>query len=365
MSEFDAGLDLDERFRRFMDSRSWAESIDVLPMTSQQGSAQKADYLIQDREVVVEVKSVQKDMTDDFRRALEPFTREQDWPVFYGKANVAPFLERHPRRSEIMPVLLKATTRALDDQITKANKQIRETKRTFELPHAAGLVVYLNDRSEVVAPNVIAHRVDSMFRSRHADGRTRFSSIHAVLIVSATHFVNMAGVPPSLPCILIRREGIADDHVVKRASDSLVKEWAHHNGSVLFNTTIGELDELSRAQSLVSTMMRPLPLGPKRRYQIWIDEYHQQPFLRPLDDDALIRLGADLIGRLGAGFLKHTKYKPSDTERLTQLRVFQGLLEELKMRGIGVDQIPRRYREYTTKLMSDLSGVNPPTRGTT
>ena len=360
MSKTDS--ELDHRFRRFLDSRPWAEPIDQLPLTEAQASAPKADYFVDNRELIVEVKSVQKDMGDDFQRALDPFTKEKDWPVFYGPTNVAPFLERHPRRDEIMRVLVAAVTKALDNQIKKANKQVRATKELFALSSPAGFVVYLNDRSEVVAPDVIAHRVARLFNSCHADGRNRFSSIQGALILSATHFVTMVGAPPALPCIFVPRERLAENHVIQRVSDRMIREWAAYNGSPLLRITIEELGQLSNAQRLVSDLTKPAPSGPRARYQVWIDEYHKEPFLRAMSDDRLIKLGADLLGRLGASFLKKTRYKPSETERLVQMRVFTGLLEELKVRGIGLDQVTRQHRDYTVKLIRDLSGVEPSTR---
>src|SRR5262249_21154587 len=148
----------------------------------------------------------------------------------------------------------------------------------------------------------------------------RFSSIQGALILSATHFVAMAGGPPALPCIFVPREGLAEDHAIKRVSDRVIREWAAHNGSLLVNVTMEELGQLSNAQRLVSDLMKPAPSGPRPRYQVWIDEYHKDPFLRATSDDGLIRLGADLLGRLGASFLKRTRYKPSETERLVQMR---------------------------------------------
>ncbi len=351
---------LDVRFRSFLDACPWAENIDRLTLTEEQQRSLKADYLIEERRLVVEVKSADKEMGPDFEKALAPFMEEKDWPVFYGKANVAPFLEGHPRRNEIMPVLMAAVTKALETQIKKANQQVRATKETFGLPSSQGLVVYLNDRTEVVAPDVVAHRVARMFQSRHADGRFRYSSLHALLVMSEAHYISAGPVAPAAPCLFVGREGLRPDDPSKIGSDRIVSEWARHNHTPLMKLTIEELSELSSIQHPLSALRPSAATQRAALPQRWIREYASDRYLRTMVDGDLTKIGAALIGRLGANFLKGSALKLSQAEVAALFRAFMHFQEEMKLRGLGLQRIMIEHGDLAKQLIRGLSGRNLP-----
>lgn len=346
--------ELDARFRAFLDALTGMENIDALAQTPQQRDALKADYLCDNRACVIEVKSVQKDVAPVVHRALQPYLAAEDWPVFYGPANIGPFLARHPRKEEILRTLNTVSTDTLADHITKANKQIRTTKATFGLQDPCGLVVCLNDRSEILGPDVIAHRVYRMFRSKKDDGALRYTSIDAVLIVSETHTIGVG--PLTAPCLFVGREDAHRSERVKSFSDRIVNAWAKHNGSILTELVIEDLDELSKTINPVSAVgrMQAPPPAQMKRYEAWIRDYHRTRTLSEIPDDVLLKMGAAMMGRFGAHFLKVTKFKMSQPVLIELTKLFTGFIEEMKLRGIGLQEMTKRHGGFTKDLIQRL-----------
>ncbi len=69
-------LSLKERFERFMSSSDFAESIDALTVANQTPGRQKADYLAFNRSVIIEQKSLDRDVDAKIAALLGDLTRQ-------------------------------------------------------------------------------------------------------------------------------------------------------------------------------------------------------------------------------------------------------------------------------------------------
>jgi hypothetical protein len=184
-------LDLNERFLKFFASIPGAEPIDKLTPMEIEIEGPRADFFLNSRQLVVEVKSAAKDMRERTHDALRPFTKDPDWPVVFGTVDVESILRTHPRAEQIRAAVFAAATTAVTDQFEKANRQIRNTKTAFNVSGSRGLMVYLNDKSAMVGPNEIKTCVDRLMSKRGGQGEIRHPDVDAVLIISETHVTAM------------------------------------------------------------------------------------------------------------------------------------------------------------------------------
>jgi hypothetical protein len=217
------------RFEAFIKSLEHVECIDLLELTQKQQDANKADYFLHGRQVICEQKSLVSDRTFKAEEILNTYKHRPEWPIFFGRNSSARILERFPDKDEINQKLLDAVSKRIEDDIKLANRQLRSTKETFELPKAAGLVVILNELVFSLKPNVIAFRVRKALQKKTREGKPRFPDISAVLVIHTAHRITIHDQLDALPILSIKNE-YASQPIEQSIVTELVKEWSHFEG---------------------------------------------------------------------------------------------------------------------------------------
>lgn len=348
---------LDGRFRAFLDAYPGAECIDALPLTPEQSRARRADYFLNARAIVVEVKSAQQDMRAKFGAILHPIVTRSDWPLFYGDADAEPFLARHPAAQQVQDALYEASVSALTDQFESANRQIRLTKATFGLPDSHGLLVYLNDRTDAVGPSVIAYCVAHLLNKRTADGALRYREIDTVLFVSETH--GFAPHSEHMPVMaqVIRDQGPQDPRVLETCR-RLTAAWASHEKRPLVRVDSSRSNALLRSMQPRSAIDE-LHRFPATRTNVWIREYAQSRQYRGLERTELFAFGSRMYILILCTGLKGSRMKLAKDDMFRCGELFTYFLEEMKHRGIGLEEWMHENRARDHRLITELSGIKP------
>ncbi len=150
---------LDQRFKEFIDALYGVESIDALAMTSEQQTSSKADYFAEDRQVVIELKSLETDTEHRVEEILKPHRSRPEFPEFFGGWELSKVLKHLPDGEEVKRQATKVVTDSIARLFRKANSQIRSTKATFGLPNSKGLLILLNQKIDVLSPELIIYRL--------------------------------------------------------------------------------------------------------------------------------------------------------------------------------------------------------------
>jgi hypothetical protein len=74
---------LEARFLDFLAGLPGSERIDGLSLPSQQG-VEIADFLLADRRVIIEVRSLEKDTASKVQEVLQRHETRPEYPIFYG-----------------------------------------------------------------------------------------------------------------------------------------------------------------------------------------------------------------------------------------------------------------------------------------
>ncbi len=125
---------LEGRFKVFLRDLEGAESIDDLELTPEQERANKGDYFFAGRTVIGELKALYEDTASKIESILAPYQETPEWPVFFGKQDLNKVLQHLPDGDKIRAKIFGTITRSIEAVVEKANRQIRATKETFELP---------------------------------------------------------------------------------------------------------------------------------------------------------------------------------------------------------------------------------------
>lgn len=322
---------LEERFFGFLRTLDDAEEIDKLPLTAEQSKAKKADYFLDDRRIICEVKSLRADMSAKIERILEPHQASPEWPRFYGTWPLDRVLLRLPNGVEIRREIIRAATSSIDNLYRDANRQIRETQRTFGLPGTAGMLVIVNDMITVLSPAIVATRIVELDRKQTVDGTKRFPHVDLTWVISDAHEVILGPEERGEPSTFISSRPKSDPVAV--SAIDLHARWARWNG---LSVSRSELDSLSELDEIVR---RSVPEEAKvPRHELWRRQYRANPYLRLLDHDELLRRGAEVVFEAGTSFLKELP-SVSAIERHRRIERFTHLIEELNFRGIDLREM--------------------------
>jgi SEC-C motif len=339
-------LALKERLPLFARTVPGAELIDDLVLTAEQKKANKADIFFQGRRIICETKVFNTDTAWKIERLLEPHKRRREWPIFYGAWDLYKILRNLPDGPEIHRQIFEAITSAINKFITEANRQIRETKRTFGLPESGGLLVIGNDSIGVLSPPVIAHKVKRMLDKRTPEGTPRFPHINTVWMISENYLAEPHPGKTGIPSLLLQQD-LPDPQNVEGFTDQLQTRWAAFHGVPVFFSEGDNIDEIPFQKHRFADGSRTS--RPFTRSEAWIQEYRSNPYLAHLSVPRLVRHARRIFAQISPGMLKGA----SEMERMMSLRTMQPwthLLEEVNRRGLDMRELAPAFGPVKSKL---------------
>ena len=109
--------------------------------------------------------------------------------------------------------------------VEKANRQIRETKRTFDLPEAGGLLIIVNDAVDILAPDVVMYRIRRVLNKRTHDGKLRYQNVSAVMLIGGAHYTQLKTDLKGIPILSIPN-AVPEAAQVETFVGELNRKWA-------------------------------------------------------------------------------------------------------------------------------------------
>lgn len=107
-----------------------------------------ADYLFDHPEIVAELKSFEKDVfsePEDIPRLMDLFEKWIANGFMTGEDFMGYTFRGKQLPEKCMADLIERASKTIERAIYKANKQIEETKKTFNIQNANGIVILIND----------------------------------------------------------------------------------------------------------------------------------------------------------------------------------------------------------------------------
>lgn len=332
----DRAPSLEARFTRFLEALQGAESIDQLALPEDPQHRRKADFLLAHRKVIVELKTLTDDPSHKVEATADKHRNREDWPLFYGTADVRKVLGNLPDGEAIYGKMANALGRSVETAVRSAEEQVTHTRRVLELPEAAGLLVILNDSVDVLGPYVVGHRVAQLMR-RPRTGNSDAEKLDFVWLLFESHVMGTVQGRPAVPCILINGEGKDRFPWFHALHQDLVARWAHANGGISVPGDAPDPSEIKFVPMREATAPPPTHLP---RHEWWRRQYRARPYLRPLADEALLAKGADIMRRVMPHFLKGGPgYVAEQVNPL--MEEFTHFIEEMNFRGLDMRRVPK------------------------
>jgi hypothetical protein len=146
---------LEARMMKFLEAETSTESLDGAAFAQMNGSDTKADYLLGQRRLVAELKTINGDPHGRLERRLKERFAKPDAPIVYGTVGLSKVIEGMDDRDELSKMLVDVVGRAVRRHLQKANEQIAAIKTRLNLPGAGGLLILMNDTEPMVDASAI------------------------------------------------------------------------------------------------------------------------------------------------------------------------------------------------------------------
>ncbi|MFM2064199.1 MAG: hypothetical protein RLZZ507_3870 [Cyanobacteriota bacterium] len=324
-------MTLEERFTEFIRSLQSAEIFDELQLNLSQTMAKKPDFFFSERQFIGEMKSIKTDMKPKGETILKKHEDRPDFPIFFREWEVGKILKYLPDGEQINRQIFYSITSAIEESFEKANRQIRETKKIFNLNDSEGILIILNDLVEILSPDIIAYRVHQLVNKKSQSGDIRYPHISVVWIISEIHVLKTGTGQELLPSIVIINDNVsweaANDYV-----NWLQRKWAAYNKIPFIE---GKFD----IQNKFSKRKKLNPPEKISRSELWKKQYIENQNLRHLSKEELLDYGHHLWYEIFPAFIKGTHEKPPQEKVFSLMELSTHFIEEINHRGIDFREL--------------------------
>lgn len=319
-------------FNELIGSLPLVENIDDLTKEIDHDGIQIADYMFLERQIVCEIKTLNKDTKEKIDKIIEDMEDREDYPIFYGEWGVDKILKNLSNGEEIQRKMAESVTSPIEDKIKDANRQIRDTKRLFELPNAKGIVIIINESVDILDADLSKWRINRCLTKKSKSGTSRFESIDAVWFLDEAHQLLVR--PGLKGPISLQILGPSDDEFVSNYIDYLMTQLAAYVGIPI--EFISE-ENLRKEQIRGKDFSNKKDEGSQKvtRQEFWEKTYNSRPYLRNLSETHLCEYGRKLFEEMTPHFLKNGP-RSTKEEMGQYMERFTHLLQEVKHRGLDM-----------------------------
>jgi hypothetical protein len=328
---------LNERFKAFIAQLPSAEVIDNLELPAEFDDSKRADFLIENRKAVIELKSLESDPEHKVHTELENHQKRDEYPLFYGEMELYKILKHLPDGEQIEKKLFYKVTRSIEQSFREADKQIGATKEVLGCPNAFGLLVLLNQGVSVLSPEVISYRVSQLLTKVEDDGSPHYKHVTSVWFMLENFALKTKKGAKALPSIVIDGPTAVNQPELSKILVLLQSKWAAFNGIPFTTADIRKISD-SDFIRLSELDKEHQPLKP--RHELWRKQYRNNPYLTSLSDDAVLMHGARLLSFMAPGFLKNGPKLPFD-QMAQFMEGFTHFLEEAHSRGLDMKKMTK------------------------
>lgn len=327
-------ISLENRFKSFMKSVEFAESIDDLLVGKQYEGKQRADYLLFDRKVIVELKNLAEDPSSKVEQEIDKHRDREDFPLIYGQTDLQKVLKYLPDGKHINRRIHRNLTRSVEKGIRSADKQFVDTKAIFNLADSISLLVVLNQDIEIFSPEVVLSRLSQHLCSS-SPSSPRVENVDFVWFISESHVGVVPNIPNAFPSILLTSQNSKQNKCFTSLFERLQHEWARFNGLPLVQLDVASPSDISFRPARVE---EPKTAAEIRRQDVWTRQYKMNPYLRHLPEEQVIVHGRQVFETLTPYFLKDGPRIPM--EQLEPLLIsWNNFLQEASHRGLDLRQM--------------------------
>ena len=328
---------LNERFKKFLTQLPRSESIDEIRLPKDAQEEKRADFLVENRRVIIELKSLECDPKYKVQEEIDKHKNRAEFPLFYGDMEVHKIFKHLPDGKQIIRKLAEKVSRSIEQGFRSADKQIASTKSIFRCPDSFGLLVLLNENLSILSPELISKKVSQLLTRKDHDGSLRYKHVTSVLILLENYTLRQQQSHSFFPLIVVEGPTVDDNDEFSTILDNIQRAWATYNHLPLLRSDLAKISD-SDFVSVEDIKKQQERFQP--RHEIWRQQYRNNPYLRVLADDAVLSHGAKLISIMPPSFLKGGKKLPNHVIAIL-MEAWTHFLEEVRFRGLDLKKMPK------------------------
>lgn len=337
---------LEQRFHEFLEQLDGSESIDKSVSEHELAAGKRADFLLDQRRVIVEIKSLESDPEYKVEELLAPHRNRPDFPAFYWDADLDEILPFLPDGREIRLKIADAVTRSVEKALKKADDQIYATRQALSLPQACGVAVILNEEINILAPHIVTARASKLLLKKEG-ADFRYQQISYVWIISESHAVTISGSTQFLPLILLAGPRAQDNDQAGEYINGLAKQWAEFVGVPL--SSYGDINSFDGFKFETRHCEVQESSDPPERHEVWRRSYRQNPYLRALTEDEFLKHGTNIMVAMAPNFLIGGRGLPNHKVAVL-MELFTHVLEEAEYRRLDMRKLQARLPDLSTLI---------------
>jgi hypothetical protein len=329
---------LNDRFKSFLAQLPFAEVIDNLKLSPEFNDSKRADFLIENRKAIIELKSLESDPEYKIHTELERQQARDENPLYYGELELFKILKHLPNGKEINEKLFYKISRSIGKSFKEADKQILATKEIFNCPNSIGLLVLLNENIPVLSPEIISYRVSQLLAQTDSDGHPYYKNITSVWFILENFSLKTKNGQKLLPSIVIDGPNSIAISELTNILNNLQSKWAAFNGVPYItgkSTKIADSDFINLNKSENEHQDSILS-----QHELWRKQYRNKPYLNSLSDEAVQSHGSRLLSFMTPPFLKDG-YKLPFEQMAQFMEGWTHFLEEAKIRGLDLKELQK------------------------
>lgn len=334
---------LEDRFLTFVDRLEGSENIDDSLSNAELSYGKRADFLLNERRIILEVKSLETNPHYKIEERLSPHKNRPEFPLFYWKSDLDKILPNLPDGEKLRQEVFHAVTRDVQTSLEKADDQIEATRTALKLESACGVVAMLNENIEVLAPDVVTAKASQMLLKLR-NGDIRYKQISYVWIISESHILISKDGAENLPLILLEGPTADDYDTAGDYLDDLQIKWAEFEGyQSLSRGRLQNFEDVNfKKQSAERIDNRQESLA---RHDMWRRAYRTQPYLRSLSETDFLEHSARMLATMTPHFLIGGSKLP----HATVARLMEGwthILEEAEHRSLDLKKLQSKIPPF-------------------
>jgi hypothetical protein len=128
------------RFREFIKTWDGFEDIGTLLKNKDPSGKQRADYLLSNRTVIVAEQAIEADRSDQIQKYFDRLLETKQVLIF-GTVPAQKVFETMPEGKNHQQRLVRKLTVVVERDISKADKQTRDTREIFSIPNATPSII--------------------------------------------------------------------------------------------------------------------------------------------------------------------------------------------------------------------------------
>ena len=234
---------LQSRFEAFMRTENGFEDIDALLHDSDPDGKKRADYLINNRTIIVEQKVLDSNPIDKPQKFFDRLM-EDGKVLAYGTVGSNVIFNAMPNgQSEKRKMLLKLTD-VIANNVSHADKQARDTREIFDIPKAMSILVILNEKAEMLTCELVRYALQQTFAKTDDQGAPRYRHLDGVIFLTEHEYIMDAGRKAfPINCYVLPHS--PHQKSLKVFFDHFQPSWAAFNNAPLFHRpTLGPLNSV-------------------------------------------------------------------------------------------------------------------------